>query len=423
MDVSSIGRVLGNRALVTLMLGHFTNDAFGGVLTILLPNVKDRFDLSNGAIGLVVLAYTAASSLTQPIFGHLSDEHPRRWFAPLTLLWGSSFVAAYGFAPNFAVFLLLAALAGVGSGAYHPLGAANAAAVTDERHKNLAMSLYTVGGTSGYALGPLIGAGLLWMFGRQGTAVLVVPGALAAFLLSRQMRHVERARRVSEQERGGVAGNVPRPQWGALSRVIGVVMLRSWVFLSVLQFVPIWYDDLGYERDFYGPLVTTIILAGVVGTLLGGALADRIGPRRIVVASLLASVVPLLLFAGFPGTWAFAFGFFFGATSDASLSVTLVAAQRLLPGRIGVASGVILGLGFVTGGIGVPITGALADAIGIRLALTSLGSLCVASALLALTVPAAALRMTDPSEVPEADPDLSLGDVPVERQVATAARG
>ena len=138
--------------------------------------------------------------------------------------------------------------------------------------------------------------------------------------------------------------------------VIGIVMLRVMGYQSLFQFVPIWYDDMGFSPAFYGPLATTIILSGVCGTLVGGALADRSaanGHHRVA----LATIPVLLLFGHFTGSIAFAIGATFGLISDSSLSVTLVAAQRLLPGKTGVASGVILGLGFITAGLGVPVTG------------------------------------------------------------------
>jgi len=398
--VDSTLRVVRNPALLTLMFGHFSNDLFAGVLPMLFPVMKDRFDLSNATVGLATLAYTGASSLSQPFFGFLFDRGIRRWYPSAILLWASVFVASYGFAGSFALFVFLAAMAGVASGAYHPLGASNAAVITEDRHQNTALSFYTVGGTSGFALGPLVAVGLLAAFGTRGTGWLIVPGAAAAALLLVQMPRVmaAKARRVAIA-RGRPAAAVVRPQWGALARVIGVVMLRSWVFLSVLQFVPVWYDELGYGRGMYGALQTTIVLAGAVGTLLGGALADRVGQRRVILVSMILAIPALLLFAGLPGPIAFLTGALFGIICDSSLSVTLVVAQRLLPGRVGMASGVILGLGFITGGIGVPITGAIADALGIQTALMLLGVLLVAGAALGLTVPAAKMERSSAEEV------------------------
>jgi FSR family fosmidomycin resistance protein-like MFS transporter len=229
---------------------------------------------------------------------------------------------------------------------------------------------------------------------------LIIPGLVIAGLMYRQMAVVERVRQARATVTSALQG-LERPRWSLLVRVVAVTMLRSWTFLSVLQFIPIWYDELGYGPGFYGPLVTLIIFAGAGGTLLGGVFADRVGPRRVVVGSLALAIPALLLFVGLPGPLALLTGLLFGALADASLSVTLVMAQRLVPGRIGIASGVILGLGFVTGGIGVPITGRLADAVGIQTALLSLGILCALAALLALTLPA---DRPQPALAPEAAP-------------------
>jgi FSR family fosmidomycin resistance protein-like MFS transporter len=155
----------------------------------------------------------------------------------------------------------------------------------------------------------------------------------------------------------------------------------------VLQLSATWYSELGFGREVYTPLTSIIILSGVFGTLFGGMMADRIGQRRVIISAFLLTIPWLLLYAAFPGPQGLLLAALFGFCSDASLSITLVMAQGLMPGRVGVASGVILGLGFVTGGIGVPITGWLADRFGMQIALSSLAFLLVAGALLALTLP------------------------------------
>jgi FSR family fosmidomycin resistance protein-like MFS transporter len=185
-------------------------------------------------------------------------------------------------------------------------------------------------------------------------------------------------------------------------------MLRSWVFLSVLQLSPIWYSELGFSQAFYGSLAAAIILAGAAGTLLGGGLADRIGQRRVIVATLLLAIPALLIYVAFPGPQGLFLAALVGFFCDASLSITLVMAQRLVPGRIGVASGVILGLGFVTGGIGVPITGRIADLFGMQVALASLTVLLALGSLVALTIP---ISSKTARESP-VDPAVNRVDIP-----------
>lgn len=408
--MTSFLQIVRNRALAVLMLGHFSNDMLGGVLPMLFPIMKLQYGLSNAQMGLVTLAFTAMSSLTQPLFGYFSDTHGRRWFVPATLIWASVCAASYGFASGYTAFIVLAGLAGIGSGAFHPLGASNAAAVSADEQRNAAMSWYTVAGSLGYGLGPIVGTVLLAAFGAKGTVWLLVPGLTAAALIWSQMRVVERAREARALITRALHA---KPAWGTLSRVILVTMLRSWVFLSVLQLSPIWYSELGFDRAFYGPLATVMIMAGAVGTLMGGSFADRIGQRWVIVSTLLLTIPALLLYAAFPGPQGLALAALFGFFCDASLSVTLVMAQRLVPGRVGIASGVILGLGFVTGGIGVPISGRIADLFGMQVALSSLSVLLVLGSLVALTLP----------EGREAPREAILPPEPASRTSRPAARG
>jgi FSR family fosmidomycin resistance protein-like MFS transporter len=146
--------------------------------------------------------------------------------------------------------------------------------------------------------------------------------------------------------------------------IIGIVMLRQWTTASLQAFIPTWYASLGYSPSFYGSLATTLILASAVGAIGAGTIADRFGRRRVIIWSLIASLPALLLFAQFQGPIAFVTVALVGLSAASTGPLMLVMAQQIMVGRAGVATGLILGLGFVTGAIGIPITGALADVYG-----------------------------------------------------------
>ena len=375
---------LRNRPLTTLMLGHFTVDMYVGLLPVLYPLLTDRFDLDLATVGLVSLAYTGVASISQPLFGWVADRYGTR-FTGLTLIWTALTFATIGFAPTFEVLVALAALAGLGSGAFHPLGAVNASAVIPEGQRNTAMSVYVTGGTLGVALGPLVGAVLFGVFGVRGTALMVLPGLSIAFWLLREMRGIALPRPVRRRDGDG-AITAPLPI-GALAVVVGVMMLRMWTIFGIQAFIPTWYKQLGYGSSFYGPLATTTVLASAVGAIGSGTLADRFGRRTVILASLWLSIPVVLLFSSFTGPIAFVTGALIGLLGASTGPLLLVMAQQLMRGRAGMASGVVLGLGFVTGALGVPVLGALADQIGIAAAMRAQVLVVVATIALAWLLP------------------------------------
>ncbi len=385
-------QLLRNKALLTFMLGHFTVDMFGGLLPILYPLMAIAFNLNLADVGLVALAYTAASSLSQPLFGFVADRYGSRYLAPASLIWAAIMFGLVGFSPNTGMLALLAALAGLGSGAYHPQGAANASAVTGALQKNTAMSFYTVGGTSGYALGPILGAIIFGIFGRHGSIVLAPVGIVSALLVLRSFKRLGLGMPEAHQEARSKQRKI---RWRPLIPVLTVSMLRNLVLLSVVTFVPLWYRDLGYSAAFYGILTSLMIAGGAVGAIFGGLLADRFGQRRVLIAGLGLSVPALAVFMLNPGPSALLLGPIFGLLGDGPVSITLVIAQRLLPGRVGMASGFVLGLGFVAAGVGAPITGVLADRVGTPNAMMAVSTLMFVAIIAALLIPAEALDVRE----------------------------
>ena len=352
---------LRNGKLLTLMLGHLTVDSYVGVIPVLYPLLIGRFHLSLATVGLVSLGYAGMAAISQPLFGVIADRFGTR-LTGVALAWTALTFALIGFVPTFPLLVVVACLSGLGSGAFHPFGALDVRALLPAWRRSFGMSVYVTAGTVGVAIGPLVGIALFATLGIHGTGVLVVPGVAAgAYLLWRMRAAVAPATRA----RVVGAAREAAPVF-ALAMVIGVMMSRSWTVYVFQSFTPTWYAQLGYGPGFYGPLVTTLVLASAVGTVGCGSLADRYGRRTVILVTLVLSVPAILLFTMFPGPWAFASAILIGFLAASTAPLMLLMAQQLMASRAGLASGLVMGLGFVTGAVGVPINGAIADAIGLQ---------------------------------------------------------
>ena len=364
------------------MLGHLTVDSYVGVIPVLYPILIGRFHLTLATVGLVSLAYGGMAAVSQPLFGVLADRFGTR-FTGLTLVWTALTFSLVGFVTTFPVLVLLAVASGLGSGAFHPMGALDVRALLPAWRRSAGMSIYVTAGTIGVAVGPLIGILVFHAFGIHGTGLLVIPGLVAGGYLLWRMRAVKPAAVAAR----AVAAVAPRAPVIALALVIGVMMSRSWTVNVFQAFTPTWYQQLGYGPEFYGPLATTLVLASAFGTVGCGTLADRYGRRVVILATLVLSGPAILLFTAFPGPWAFASAVLIGFLAASTAPLMLLMAQQLMAARAGLASGLVMGLGFVTGAIGIPINGAIADHIGLQRSLMTHVFLVIATIAIAWFLP------------------------------------
>ena len=348
--------------LLTLMLGHLTVDSYVGIIPVLYPLLIGRFHLTLGTVGLVSLAYSGMAAISQPVFGLLADRYGTR-FTGLALCWTALTFALIGFVNSYPLLIALACASGLGSGAFHPLGALDVRALLPAWRRSFGMSVYVTAGTVGVACGPLIGIAVFYLLGIRGTGLLVIPGIAAGGYLLWRMRSQVKVAAKGVQAGAAAAGPVPL---FALAVVIGVMMSRSWTMAVFQAFTPTWYRQLGYGPDFYGPLATTLVLASAIGAVGCGSLADRYGRRIVVLGTLVLSVPAILLYTMFPGRWAFGSAILIGVLAASTQPLMLLMAQQLMAARAGLASGLVMGLGFVTGAIGIPINGAIGDAIGLQ---------------------------------------------------------
>jgi FSR family fosmidomycin resistance protein-like MFS transporter len=373
---------LRNGKLINLMLGHLTVDSYVGVIPVLYPILIGRFHLTLATVGLVSLAYSGMAAVSQPLFGVMADRFGTR-FTGFTLVWTALTFSLVGFVTTFPLLVLLALASGLGSGAFHPMGALDVRALLPAWRRSAGMSIYVTAGTVGVAVGPLIGILIFHEFGIHGTGLLVVPGLVAGGYLLWRMRDVMPLTASAH----AVAAAVPRAPLLALALVIGVMMSRSWTVNVFQAFTPTWYQQLGYGPEFYGPLATTLVLASAVGTVGCGTLADRYGRRVVILVTLVLSVPAIWLFTAFPGPWAFLSAILIGVLAASTAPLMLLMAQQLMVARAGLASGLVMGLGFVTGAIGIPINGAIADHIGLQRSLMTHVILVIATIAIAWFLP------------------------------------
>jgi MFS transporter, FSR family, fosmidomycin resistance protein len=340
----------------------------------MLPFFIAANHLSYAAAAGLVLAQTLSSSIAQPAFGMLADRRPSPWLIPVGLALAGIGVALSGIAPTYNLIFVSIALSGLGISAFHPEAARRVRYLSGSRQATT-MSLFTVGGMVGFALGPLFITPTLIAFGVRGVMVVVAPVLLMAAAVTWQLPRIT-AQPEANRQTGHVRVEAPE-RWDDFARLTAVVASRSVTFFGLNTFIPLyWIHVLHGSKSGAGLALTVMLFAVAAGTLLGGRLADRYG-RRIVIVISLAAVVPLimLLLSSSSLMWAGALLIPVGVALAASNSVVVVMAQEYLPNRVGLAAGVTLGLSMTIGGLLMPLFGTIADHYGLTRALFLLGLL------------------------------------------------
>ncbi len=372
-----------------LSIGHLIIDLCQGALPILTPLLAKSLNLSYFQVGLVALAFTFSSAIIQPLFGALSDRYSMPWLMPLGLFLSGSALAMTGRASSFGLLLFVVLLSGIGVAGYHPEGSKLAHYVSEEEKAGASMAIFSVGGNLGYGLGPMLTVFVLSFSGLASVHYIMIPGVLASlvfiFLLPR-FKTILAARVPEEKKKFKYHIDKVQNRNVNLLFLMLFVTVRSWIQAGLVYFIPFYFHDL---KGVFGPefLVSAFLIAGALGTVLGGPFADRFGGRNGLLVSMVVSLVTIFPFLHFKGNFIPVLAFISGAALISTFSTTVVFGQRLLPKNIGLASGLLLGFGVGMGSVGVTLLGAIADRAGLPLTMNIIGLLPLLGIVFAFTLP------------------------------------
>jgi len=361
-------------------VGHFSVDVLNATVPIVLAILSVPLGLSNTAIGLIATAYTFANALTQPLFGWLSDRYSLRWLGAVGLMWTAVFYAFSAVSPGWwsIVFLILSAL---GSAAFHPHGATVASRVP-LRVVTTAMAIFFLFGQTGSGLGPLLGGALVQASSRAGLLLLSGITAVSAVWMWRNQPDLHAM--VHETHASRRALDVSAV---ALALFALTLFCRMTVLAMTTTFLPKHLQDLGWTPVSYGLVLSMVMIGSALGNVLGGKLADRLGRKPVLAASLLLAVPPLWLYLNTTGITLFFLLFLVGLTTGAGFAVSVVMAQAMLPARKALASGLVLGFMFASGAVGAAIGGWLSDSVGLAAVLQGMAWVALVGGICALGLP------------------------------------
>ena len=362
-------------AMSLLAIAHVADDCNQSFIPALLPYLIVWRGISHTEAGTLVLAQAISSSVLQPAIGNLADRKSMPWLIAVGLMLAGCGVAVVGFMPTLPLMLIGALVSGIGVAAFHPEAARFANYVAGSK-KATGMRWFAAGGNVGFAVGPLFATAAIAAWGLPGTLVAAVPVTLVGIIVLLELRRLHGFVPAHATSRTGQGTD----DWRSFGKLSAFVTVRSMAYFGFVAFVPIYVVEVLHGSPAIGDgLLTAFLAAGVLGTLSGGPIADRFGRRTVLVwSTALAALmtilaIPLLIVTGF--------------VFVASQSAFVVLGQEYLPNRMGLASGVTLGLAVSLGGTFSPVMGAIADAHGVAATIVTAGALSVVAAAIAFTLP------------------------------------
>ena len=371
---------INKKAIFALFLIHFIGDFFQSFIRPLLPVMANKFELSLAQVGLITGIATFMAFLIQPLFGYLADRYNTRLILLVGSFVGAICIPMVGIAPYFWIVLLLIGLGSISSAIYHPT-AAGMVSVYAGRRTGLAMSLFGLGGTLGFALGPIVCSSYVTFVGLQRLPILTIFGVLVFVILFIMIPAAD----VDGHLRSSLFGTLKESLgevWKPVLLLWSIAFSRAFVEQALLTFIPVLTAVEGHSLVSVGGIVSLFTIGGSISALVCGHLVDRIGFKPVYFFSFALSSPSLLLFINADGRHIYPLALLAGFFLLATLFPAVALAQKVVPRGRSLVSSIIMGLGMGIAGLMMPLTGKIADTFGIRTVLNCVAFIPLAALLL-----------------------------------------
>ena len=355
--------------LVALAAAHGLNDAMQSIISAIYPLLKSNLNLTYGEIGLIALTYQISSSIMQPLFGYVFDKKPAGWFLPVGLCCTMCGLILIAFSGGLYSVMGAVFVSGIGSSIMHP-EASRITSLASGGKRGLAQSIFQVGGSTGFALGPLLAA----MFVREQTCVakFAVLAVLAMVSLIPACRWY--SRRIAAREtslpvsNAAESGALPRRTvWFVMAILMFLVFSKNFYTVSFSNYYTFYLmSKFGVSIETSQVMLFVFLLSTALGTLVGGPVGDKYGRRLVIWWSILGSAPFALAMPYANFEWTVALSVIIGLIMSSAFSAILVYAQELLPMKVGLVSGIFFGFAFGIAGVSSAVLGKIADATDIQ---------------------------------------------------------
>lgn len=358
------------RVLAAISVCHLLNDTLSSLLPAIYPMLKSSFHLDFAQVGLITLTYQCTASLLQPLVGHHTDRHPRAYSLPVGMGFTLIGLLLLSIAGSFAAILFAAALVGSGSSVFHPESSRVAQMAAGGQY-GLAQSLFQVGGNTGLAVGPLLAAFIVLPRGQSSLAWFSVVALVGIILLANVGGWAHKYRAQWKKVR---AAHLERqPALPARRVVLSITVLLTLLFSKFVYLASItsyytFYLMSTFHVSVRNSQVHLFVFLGAVaaGTIAGGPIGDRIGRKTVIWCSILG-VLPFTVILPYANLfWTGILSVVIGLVLASAFPAIVVYGQELVPGRVGMISGLFFGFAFGMAGLGAAVLGELADLTNIR---------------------------------------------------------